>query len=693
MRCELVGLDCPVCAQEIEDALVREPGLEVARVNFSTATLIVPEDKIRDALAIIGRVEPGVRVRCPDHGSEHRDEAQEPKVNPEHVRVVLALAAFIAGWIPRILDALPTHLGSVFFLISFAIAGYPVIITAARNLVARRPFDENVLMTVATGGAVALGEYPEAAAVMVFFSIGEALQATAVRRSRAAVTSLMELRPDTARISDESGERTIPIEEVEPGNVIVVHPGERVPLDGIVVSGETTLDTSALTGESAPRPTAVDDSIHAGSVNGGGVIRVQVTRPHYDSAVARILDMVTEAAEHRAPVERFLTRFARWYTPAVVLGAIALAIIPPLAIPGETFSTWVYRSLILLVISCPCALVVSIPLGYFAGIGLASRNGILVKGADVLDTMTSIKTVIMDKTGTLTDGRLQVSEVDVFNGFSADNVLSLAARAERRSNHPVADAILRRAPALHPGEEGSVEEIPGRGMRLNSSDGRISVGNRRLMTSEGISTESSGSTEVFVGVDGVLAGRISFTENPRKKASDTLAALRKLGIERLVLLTGDSRSPAEKLARALQIGEIHSELLPEDKVRHLESLREEADGPVMFIGDGINDAPVLMAADVGVALGGLGSDAAIEASDLVIMEDRLESIPTALEIAQMTRRRVIQNTVGALSLKALFLTLGALGMTGIWAAVFADVGVTLLAVINSASLLRAEIRH
>ncbi|MFP4200661.1 MAG: heavy metal translocating P-type ATPase, partial [Clostridia bacterium] len=548
---------------------------------------------------------------------------------------------------------------------------------------------ENVLMTIATLGALALGEFAEAAAVMVFFSVGEMFQGVAVRRSRAAVTSLMELRPEMARLADGNGQ-PVPVEEVSPGDKIIIYPGERVPLDGIIREGETSFDTSALTGESLPRSATVGDEIHSGSVNGSGVVTVEVIRPHDESAVARILDLVTKAAEHRAPVERFLTRFAKWYTPAVVLAALSLAIFPPLLMPGQAFADWGYRALVLLVISCPCALVVSIPLGYFAGIGLASRNGVLIKGADVLDTLVSVRTVLFDKTGTLTDGRMTVDRVEPQSHFSDEDVLRWAAMAESRSNHPIADAINRRAGRADRTTGAAFEEIPGRGMIMDSPDGRVAVGNLRLMKGEGIDLQSSEQTEVFVALDGTMAGRITLKENHRPGIRDTLKSLREVGIQNMVLLTGDTEGPARRLAEKLGIGEYHSGLLPEDKVDHLLRVKGDTDQSLIFVGDGINDAPVLAAADVGVALGGLGSDTAIEAADMVIMEDRLDRIALGIDVAQKTRRKVIQNTVGALGLKGALLVLGAVGLAGIWAAVFADVGVALLAVINSASLLRAR---
>ncbi len=689
MHCELEGLDCPVCAQKIEDALNKELGRNEVRVNFPTATIRVPEQHIERARQVIARIEPGVRIRCPeDRGPERNGDAGV--FRRHHLRVGLAVLAFAAGWLPRLVTALPAAWGTALFLLAFALAGYPVIAAALRGIGQKHVFDENVLMTLATVGALALGEYPEAAAVMVFFSVGETLQAAAVGKSRSAITSLMALRPESAHLLRDGVDKVVAVEDVSPGDLIAVYPGERIPLDGVITSGETSLDTSALTGESNPRPATIGDEVHAGSINGGGALQVRVIRGHDQSAVARILDLVQNAVERRAPVERFLTRFARWYTPGVVAVAGAVAILPPLLIAEQTFSTWIYRALVLLVISCPCALVVSVPLGYFAGIGLASRNGILVKGADVLDSLVFVRTVAMDKTGTLTDGRFAIRGIETEEGFTEDDILELAARAESRSNHPIAEAILRSAPN-RVNDSGALEEIPGRGILLHLRDHRIAVGNPRLMEAEGIAVRSGGNTEVFVAVDGSLAGKIVLGETARAESRATLADLRAMGIERIVLLTGDVEQPTAKLAKSLGIEDYFWGLLPEDKVTHVENLRRGSNEPVLFAGDGINDAPVLAAADVGVALGGLGSDAALEAADLVIMEDRLERIPTALRIARLTRKRVLQNTAGALGLKAVFLTLAVLGLTGIWAAVFADVGVTILAVINSASLLRAGV--
>ncbi len=691
MRFRIDGLDCPVCAEEIQNALQREPGLEEVTVNYAAATIDVPPEHIERASLVVQGVDPSLRLvpmdkPDPRSGREHDDILRGRLYH--YVRVGVAGTLFAFGWLPGYVLNLAPHWGTMLFLLAYIVSGYPVIRSAFNSIRNRMVFDEHVLMSIATAGALGLGEYPEAAAVMVFFCVGETLQSVAVDRSRKAVTSLMELSPETARTWDGANAASIPVEHVKPGQHIRIYAGERIPLDGEIIEGDSDIDTSALTGESIPRPVAKGDEIHGGSVNVSGTLTARVTRGHDSSAMARILHLVTEAASRRAPVERFLTRFARWYTPTVVLAAIALAVLPPLILPAHDFATWAYRALVLLVISCPCALVVSIPLGYFAGIGLSSRNGFLVKGANTLDALVDVRTVVMDKTGTLTDGKMKVLEITGTAEYPEDSVLKLAVQAEDQSTHPIARAILEHVPAhANNAPTGFSKEKPGRGVVHEGPMGRILVGNSRLLHEEGISVPDAESATVFVAHDGQLAGSILLGERPRPEARMVVSSLRDLGIDRIVMLTGDDAAPARSLAKTVGIDEYRANLLPEDKVRHVDEISDESPGGVLFVGDGINDAPVLTAADVGVALGGLGSDAAIEVSDMVIMDDRLDRLPAALAIARKTRGRVVQNTVGALTLKVVFLALGALGMAGIWAAVFADVGVTLLAILNSASLL------
>ncbi len=566
-----------------------------------------------------------------------------------------------------------------------------------RNLLQRSDiFDENFLMTIATFGAIALGELPEAVGVMLFYRTGEYLQQLAVQRSRRSVRALMQLRPDYARIKQNGKLLEVAPEKVEIGDTIIVRPGERVPLDGVVQEGDSWVDTSALTGESVPREVTAGDEILSGMVNQSGLLSVQVEKRYSESQVARIMQLVEEAANRKAPTERFITRFARYYTPAVVIGAFCLALLPPL-VTGAAFGPWIYRALTLLVISCPCALVISIPTGYFSGIGLASKHGILVKGANYLDALNDVSTLVFDKTGTLTDAQFEVRDVQPEQGHTRGEVLSAAALAERHSGHPVAEAI-RRAHQQDSGGFSSADvesyhEIAGRGIAA-AADGRsLLVGNRRLMQQEGIPVnhQRRAGTEVFVAVDGHLLGSLIVSDAPRDEAETALQQLRCGGISRIYMLTGDTDLAAEQVRQELGLDDYWAQLLPEQKVEITEEIKQseqkQAGGRVAFIGDGINDAPVIAAADVGIAMGGLGSDAAIEAADVVVMQDNLSRLPAALTTARLTSRIIRQNVVMTLGLKVTFLTLGALGLTTMWGAVFADVGVALLAVANSARIL------
>jgi len=693
VRFTLDGLDCPNCAQKMERALRQLPGADEVQINFAARTVDLPGEHRARAEELIRQIEPHVRLIPADSAAE-----AGPKAPSGAVTLGVALALFGAGLlIPLRFPAAVA--GPLFVFASYALAGAPILHRAALNVSRRKDvFDEHFLMTIATLGALALGELPEAAAVMLFYRVGEYLQDLAVNSSRRSVRALLELRPDSARLQRGNSLETVRPEEVSRGDVIVVRPGERVPLDGTVRSGTSFVNTSALTGEALPVSITSGDEVLAGTMNEDGVLHIEVTRAYRDSAVQRIMRLVEEAAGHRAPTERFITRFARYYTPAVVIAAAALAVIPPLFIPGATLATWGYRALVLLVISCPCALVISIPLGYFAGIGLASRRGILIKGANYLDSLQKVSTVVLDKTGTLTDGEFTVRKVEPEQGFTQEQVLSLAATAESHSSHPIASAIRRRWDSHNDSEDppapGEYRERAGGGVIAEIAGRRVAVGNHRLMREEGVKGQWEGEpdgTAVLVAVDEKRIGQLSLGDKTRPEASTALKRLHDMGID-TVMLTGDDPQAARTIAEELHIDQYRASLLPEDKVDALVQLRREApEGSlILFGGDGINDAPVIAAADVGAAMGALGSDAAIETADLVIMDDDLRRIPTALRIARLTRRVVVANIVLALGLKACFLLLGALGLTTMWGAVFADVGVTLLAVLNSTRILAAD---
>lgn len=576
------------------------------------------------------------------------------------------------------------------FVVPYLAVGGDVLKNAAVNIAHGQVFDENFLMSIATIGAFATGEYAEAVAVMLFYQVGELFQSIAVGRSRRSIAALMDIRPDVANVERDGTLCECAVEEVEAGSVIVVKPGERVPLDGVVLEGASSLDTAALTGESLPRDVAVGDEVISGCINLSGLLRVRVSRPSSESTVTRILELVENSAASKARAENFITRFARWYTPAVVIGAALLALIPPL-IDGA-WNVWPGRALVFLVISCPCALVISVPLTFFGGIGGASRCGVLVKGANYLEALAKVDTMVFDKTGTLTRGSFLVTAVHP-QKISEQQLLELAALAESYSEHPISQSLRTAyAKPIDATRVTDVEEIAGHGVSARVDGRAVSVGNSRFMERVGAvwrDCHRSG-TIVHVAVDGAYAGHIVISDELKAGAAEAVAALKALGVRRTVMLTGDRQPVAEEVARALGIDEVRAELLPEGKVAAVEALLDAPGrrGILAYVGDGINDAPVLSRADVGVAMGGLGSDAAIEAADVVLMDDRPEKLPIAIRIARRTRRIVTENIVFALAVKAAVLALGALGVADMWWAVFADVGVCVIAVLNAMRMLR-----
>ncbi|MDR0862262.1 MAG: cadmium-translocating P-type ATPase [Oscillospiraceae bacterium] len=580
------------------------------------------------------------------------------------------------------------------FIAAYVLAGGDVFLRAAKNLLRGKVFDENFLMVVASLGAFAIGEFPEGCAVMLFYQVGELCQDFAVTRSRRSIRALMDIRPDRANLKVGSELKVVAPQDVEVGQLIVVKPGERVPLDGVVTDGTSALDTSALTGESLPRNVSAGDAVLSGSVNTSGLLTVEVSRAYAESTVAKILEMTQNAAAKKAPTESFITKFARVYTPAVVCVAVLLAVLPPLAF-GADFTEWLHRALIFLVISCPCALVVSIPLGFFGGIGCASRNGILVKGGNYLEALCAATTFVFDKTGTLTRGVFSVTDVTPAAGFTRDELLSLAAQAESQSTHPIAVSVTRAfTGGVDLGAISDYEEIPGRGVAATVGGRRILAGSARLLTENGVAAQdvSAIGTAIHIACGGVYAGRIVVSDEPKVGAAQAIASLRGLGVTTIAMLTGDSRAVAESVAQSLGITDVHAELLPQDKVAQLEQLQGVSRGATVFVGDGINDAPVLAMADVGVAMGQLGSDAATEAADVVLMTDEPKKLAVAIKIARLTKRVVRQNIVFALGAKAVILVLGALGIANMWLAVFADVGVALIAIVNSSRIVGARFK-
>ena len=578
------------------------------------------------------------------------------------------------------------------FLIPYGVIGWDVLWRAVRNLTRGQIFDEHFLMSLATVGALAIGEYPEAVFVLLFYQVGELFQSCAVGRSRRSIAALMDIRPDVARVERDGALEEVDPEEVSSGDILVIKPGERVPLDGVILEGSSALDTAALTGESLPRSVSPGADVISGCINLTGLLRVQVTKPFEESTVARILELVENASGRKARAEAFITKFARYYTPAVVVAAVLLALIPPLFFQGG-WGDWLGRACSFLVISCPCALVISVPLAFFGGIGGASRAGILIKGGNYLEALANTETVVFDKTGTLTRGVFNVTAIHPEQEREAD-LLELAALAESWSDHPIAHSIREAYGAeLDTSRVTGVEERSGRGVQVQVDGRTVCVGNDTLMEEIGIAWHPCHQvgTTVHVAVDGVYMGHLVISDQVKEDAADAIQALRACGVRKTVMLTGDAQAVGEDVARQLGLDEVHAQLLPADKVDRVEDLLRQTSpkGALAFVGDGINDAPVLSRADIGIAMGALGSDAAIEAADVVLMDDKPSKIALAIRIARKTRSIVRQNIVFALGVKFLVLGLGAFGLANMWEAVFADVGVSVIAILNSMRALHS----
>ncbi|BDF70621.1 cadmium transporter [Oscillospiraceae bacterium] len=602
---------------------------------------------------------------------------------------ILASAALLIACVLLPLEGWPRL---ILFLIPYGVIGWDVLWRAVRNIAHGQVFDENFLMSLATVGAFFTGEYPEAVFVMLFYQVGELFQSYAVGKSRKSISSLMDIRPDYANVEKDGALEQVDPEDVEVGGVIVVKPGERIPLDGVVLEGSSTVNTSALTGESLPRQVQADDDVISGCVNLTGLLRVRVTKPFEESTVSKILDLVENASSKKAKAENFITKFARYYTPVVVIGAALLALLLPL-FTGLAWSESIHRALIFLVISCPCALVISVPLSFFGGIGGASRAGILVKGGNYLEVLAEAEIVVFDKTGTLTQGVFNVTAIHPDQCPQA-KLLELAALAESYSDHPISRSLkdAYNAP-LDTGRVGNVEELSGRGVRAVVDGAVVCAGNGKLMDEIGVSWHPCHrvGTTVHVAADGVYLGHIVISDEVKSDAAQAITDLKAQGVRKTVMLTGDAKAVGEAVAAELGLDEVHTQLLPADKVDRVEALLKEktGKGKLAFVGDGINDAPVLSRADLGIAMGGLGSDAAIEAADIVLMDDRPSQIAVAMGIARKTLRIVRQNIIFALGVKLLVLALGALGMANMWEAVFADVGVSVIAILNAMRALKA----
>ncbi len=630
-----------------------------------------------------------------DHEHEHDHGNEGFELRKESISVIAVAILLIIGFVlEQQLHNTPFSIGEyLVFIPAYLLSGWNVLTIAGRNILRGKFFDENFLMTIATIGAIAIHKLPEAVGVMLFFKVGELFQEYAVGKSRKSIKSLLEIRPDYANLKFGEEVKKVTPEEVKLGDLIIVKAGEKIPLDGEIIQGNSQVDTSALTGESVPRSVNIGATVLAGMLNQSGVLLIKVTKLFGESSIARILELVENASSKKAPTQKFITKFARYYTPFVVFASLAAAIIPPLIIPNATYSEWVYRALILLVISCPCGLVISIPLGYFGGIGGAAKHGILVKGAMYLDTLTQVKTVVFDKTGTLTKGVFKVTDIITKNGLTKDELITLAAQIESYSNHPVARSIQEAyGQKVDDSEVENYQEIAGYGIKATVKKCIVIAGNDKLLHRENIEHDTCNvsGTVVHLAVDDLYAGYISISDEIKDDAILAISRLKKMGVENTVMLTGDNKNVAAKIAERLGIDSYQAELLPEDKVEALEKIlhRTGKNHKVAFVGDGINDAPVIARADVGIAMGGLGSDAAIETADIVIMTEAPSKIAEAIQVAKKTHNIVWQNIIFAMLIKGLFIILGAFGIATMWEAVFADVGVALAAIFNATRVLK-----
>ena len=607
------------------------------------------------------------------------------------IKIIIALILFL---IALIIDFGNVWINNVIYIIAYIIVGFEIVRKALRNIVRGKVFDENFLMTVATIGAFAIGEFPEAVAVMLFYQVGELFQSYAVDKSRKSIASLMDIRPDYANIEKDGKLQKIDPDEVKIGDIIVVKPGEKIPLDGTVVEGKTNLDTKALTGEPMPREANIGDDVISGCINLNGLIKVKVTKEFGESTVSKILDLVENASSKKSKSENFITKFAAYYTPIVVIIAVILAIVPPLIIPGAEFSDWIYRALSFLVVSCPCALVISIPLSFFGGIGGASKMGILIKGSNYLEALANTEIVVFDKTGTLTEGDAKVQKIEA-EGISKEELLEITALAENFSNHPIAISI--KSEYNKPIDEKRIvktQELTGRGINATIDEKEVLVGNEKLMKEEKIDYKecTDAGTALYVAIDKKYVGYILIADSIKKDSKKAIQNLKKNGIKQTVMLTGDRKQVGEVVAKELGIDKVYTELLPDGKVEKVEELLKEKSpkGKLAFVGDGINDAPVLAISDIGIAMGALGSDAAIEAADVVLMTDEPSKIVDAIHLSKKTMRIVKENITFAILVKVIVLILSAFGLSTMWEAVFADVGVSIIAIINALRVLRVK---
>lgn len=704
------GLDCPNCAAKVERKINTLEGIKEANVDFLGKKIVVLADEISENELVeliqteVDKIEDGVKVFVPkvQAGESSSEEEDTGKIKK---KLLIGGILFVLGiFVPKTLFIPKLAV----FLVSYLVIGGNVLLSAFKNILNGQVFDENFLMAIATIGAFAIGEYPEGVAVMLFYQLGELLQGIAVNNSRKSIVSLMDIRPDYANIKVGEGIKKVSPEEIKVGEIIVVKPGEKVPLDGKIVKGVSTFDTSALTGESLPREAKAGDDVLSGFINKNGLIEIQVAKIFSESTVSKILYLMENAGSKKSKTENFITKFARYYTPVVVITALIVAIFPPLLIQGATFSDWIYRALIFLVVSCPCALVISIPLGFFGGIGGASRHGILIKGTNYLEVLNNLESVVMDKTGTLTKGIFKVTEVNVKNNIKINDfennkteltkplLLKYAAHIEKFSNHPIAQSIVAEYEnSVSKVDENVVkdfEEISGFGIKVNINNHQFLAGNSKLMNLENITFDKKENlgTAIYLAADGKYIGNILISDEVKEDSARAIKGMKENGVKEIVMLTGDNEAIGKNIAEKLGIDKVFTELLPNEKVEKLEEIykTKSEKGKIAFVGDGINDAPVLARADLGIAMGGAGSDAAIEAADVVIMNDEPSKIVIAIKIAKKTKEIVWQNITVAFAIKIVVMALGLFGDATMWEAVFADVGVALLAVLNATRVLR-----
>jgi len=684
-------MDCASCAAKIEGSLKRLDEVKFVSVNFATSSMTIDTNDLEKVKSKIKEIEPEVEVEDNDKVKTLVSTNELAENKWTIIKAVSGILLLVFGLIfEEMLHDTPYQIAEyLVFVTAYLIVGWKVIAAAIKNIIRGQVFNEHFLMTIATLGAFAIHQMPEAVAVMLFYVVGELFQDISVNRSRRSIKSLLEIKPDYANLKNNGDTIKVSPEDVRIGDEIVVKAGEKIPLDGLVTEGSSFVDTSALTGESVPRKVKPNDEVLAGMINQTGLITVKVSRLFGESSISKILEMVENATSKKAETEKFITTFAKYYTPVVVFGALLIAVLPPLLISGATFSDWIYRALVVLVISCPCALVISIPLGYFGGIGGASRRGILVKGSNFLDALTQVKTVVFDKTATLTKGEFKVSEIVTSNDFDENEVLEYAAYAEYNSNHPIAKSILEYYNQEFDNSRiGKLEEIPGHGIKAFIDGKVVFAGNDKLLHKENIEHEKCEieGTVVHIVIDKKYAGYIVISDSLKADSIEAIERLHKKGIK-TVMLTGDNQFAAAIFARKLGIKAYYAELLPEHKVEHIERLLNK-NGKIAFVGDGINDAPVLSRADVGIAMGALGSDAAIETADVVLMTDSPSKVVDAIEIAKRTRKIVWQNIGFALGVKAAFIVLGILGIANMWEAVFGDMGVALIAIFNAMRVMK-----